>query len=297
MNGRRVVQPSATGALPSAVPHLTPSRETLPTALRANARWTTLGASHVPAMVVHPERAAIESDSGAAAGAPVPAILWMHGRTASKELDPGRYLRWMRAGIGVCAVDLPGHGERYEEALQDPTRTLEVVAAMVEQVDEVVAALESARDEPTSPIGGFDTDRLAIGGISAGGMVALARLSRPHRFVCATVEATTGSWGWQRHRAMHHPSLSERLNPVWHLDRWRPIPILALHAEHDEWVPVDGQREFIDAVRLLHEHPTEVEFIVFGRTGAPSEHIGFGRHTTEAKERQLEFLKRRLLDA
>jgi len=34
----------------------------------------------------------------------------MHGRTANKELDPGRYLRLIRAGIAVCAIDLPGHG-------------------------------------------------------------------------------------------------------------------------------------------------------------------------------------------
>ena len=29
---------------------------------------------------------------------PRPTIIWIHGRTVSKELDPGRYLRWLRAG-------------------------------------------------------------------------------------------------------------------------------------------------------------------------------------------------------
>src|SRR5262245_11172372 len=74
----------------------------MPSALRANARWQRLGPSDIPALLVHPDWNS---------GQPAPMVLWMHGRTVNKELDPGRYLRWMRAGIGACAVDLPGHGE------------------------------------------------------------------------------------------------------------------------------------------------------------------------------------------
>src|SRR5262245_54512816 len=89
----------------------------MPQALRAAARWQVL-AGGVPAMLVHPDWAS---------GRRAPAVLWMHGRTAHKELDPGRYLRWLRAGVGVCAMDLPGHGERARPELQDPARTLDVV--------------------------------------------------------------------------------------------------------------------------------------------------------------------------
>ena len=46
--------------------------------------------------------------------APRPFLFWIHGRTADKELDPGRYLRYMRRGLNICAVDLPGHGGRFD---------------------------------------------------------------------------------------------------------------------------------------------------------------------------------------
>ena len=270
---------------------LTPGRDTLPTSLRKNARWTTIGPTGVPTMTVHPHRAAAD---GGEATATVPLVIWMHGRTASKELDPGRYLRWMRAGIGSCAVDLPGHGERLDPSLQTPEATLDAVARMVDEIDPIVAAVDDAQDDGTHPLGGFDPKRIAIGGMSAGGLVALARLCRPHRFACATVEATTGAWGSLRSRVVL-PQISAALDPISHLDRWRPIPLLALHARHDEWIPVADQRAFIEALRARDPDPTQVEFEVFERTGAPAEHIGFGRFATAAKERQLEFLQRRLV--
>lgn len=291
------------------MPHLRPDRENLPTALRARSRWLRLGADGVPALVVHPDVTVDtsegrgsgdkplggrpgESDWPAPAGGAgirrVPVVLWMHGRTVNKELDPGRYLRWMRAGIAACAVDLPGHGERFDERMQQADATLAVVEQMVSEIDGVLEAL-GALDI-------FDMERVAIGGMSAGGMATLARLCRPHPFRVATIEATTGSWRWQRERAMFQPEIVERLNPIDHLDRWRELPILALHARHDEWVALAGQEEFLEALRARYERPDLVELVVFDRTGAPAEHAGFGRHAATAKDTQLQFLSRWLLN-
>ncbi|TDJ57971.1 MAG: hypothetical protein E2O40_02105 [Planctomycetota bacterium] len=251
----------------------------LPTSLRAQARWQRLTSAGVPAMLVHPDW---ESAT------PVPVVLWMHGRTVDKELDPGRYLRWMRAGIAACAVDLPGHGERFDAALQEPDRTLDVVRQMLGEIDPIVDALGA--------MGLFDLDRAGIGGVSAGGMTALARLCTRHRFRCVSVEATTGSWRHQSHRPMFRDRGEEAgdLDPIEHLDGWREIPFQALHARHDEWVPIDGQQTFIDALRRQYRDPDRIEFIRYDRTGAAYEHAGFGRMASEAKNSQLDFLKRRL---
>ncbi|HMN95952.1 MAG TPA: alpha/beta fold hydrolase [Phycisphaerales bacterium] len=216
----------------------------------------------------------------------------MHGRTVSKEIDPGRYLRWLRAGIVTCAVDLPGHGERFEESLQRQESTLEVVERMVEEIDGVVAALEE--------IAPIDPARIAIGGMSAGGMAAIVRLCREHRFACASVEATTGSWRWQSHRPMWDAERATRLNPIEHLGGWRDIPFQALHALHDEWVAAEGQREFLDALRRRAGGPdgaSRIEFVLFEeRTGAPFEHAGFGRLSAVAKDAQLRWFRRWLLE-
>ena len=255
----------------------------LPSTLKTAARWVRLGESGIPAMLVHPDWEH---------GRPAPVMIWMHGRTVNKELDPGRYLRWLRSGIGVCAVDLPGHGERYDESLQDPGRALDVVLQMLDEIDEVTEVLEG--------MGCFDSERVGIGGMSAGGMVTLARLCREHSFVCASVEATSGSWEehLQGDRSGTNPPEAIAANdPIQHLDSWREIPIQALHSIHDEWVAIEGQSRFIDALRNLYSDPELIEFIRFERTGAPNEHAGFGTYAAEAKNRQVEFLRRYLLDS
>lgn len=231
-------------------------------------------------MLVHPDWEA---------GTPVPVLIWMHGRTARKEIDPGRFLRLMRSGIGACAIDLPGHGERYDEALQDPAATLDVVLRMIGEIDEVVDVLG---DIPV-----FDPERLVIGGMSAGGMVALARLCRKHPFVGATVEATTGSWEHQRHRAMfrsHEGDTISNVNPIENLAGWREIPVQAFHCVLDEWVGFDGQKLFLDTLRDRYERPELIELVSYEETGAPYEHAGFGRMASDAKNRQRDFLLRLL---
>lgn len=255
----------------------------LPSALRENARWERLGPERsIPVMLVHPTWDQAQ---------PVPVVLWIHGRTVAKETDPGRYLRWMRAGLGACAVDLPGHGERFDAGLQTATTAYEVLAQMYREIDVIV---EGLREFPV-----FNTSQIALGGMSLGGMAALARLTRPHSFRCATVEATTGSWARQKDREMFRNRVAEEtraLEPLLHLDGWREIPLQAIHARHDAWVAFEGQQEFIAALRKKYRDPSLIDFVVYEQTGAPHEHIGFGRKAADAKTRQTEFLRRWLVE-
>lgn len=253
----------------------------MPSALRANLQTQRIGRSSIPALLVHPDWQS---------GRRLPVMLWMHGRTVNKELDPGRYLRWMRAGIGTCAVDLPGHGERLDQTLQRADRALEVVRQMIDEIDEIVDALAA--------LGVFDMSRVGVGGMSAGGMATLARLCRPHEFRCASVEATTGSWDHQAEREMFRDVPDEqidRLNPIANVAKWREIPFQALHARLDEWVAIDGQTAFVNALRASYADRQLIDFVVFDRTGAPNEHQGFGRLASVAKDRQRDFLQRWLM--
>jgi len=126
-------------------------------------------------------------------------------------------------------------------------------------------------------------------------MAALVRLGRPHRFRAAILEATTGDWRFQRERAMYEPERVSRLNPIEHLESWAPIPLLILHAEHDEWVSVEGQRVFARALVGRGVPPNLIEVHEFPHTGAPAEHIGFGRFSSQAKDLGAAFLERHLL--
>jgi alpha-beta hydrolase superfamily lysophospholipase len=243
-------------------------------------------AGEIPALLAHPDWER-----------PAPTVIWLHGRTVSKELDPGRYLRWVRAGIAACAIDLPGHGERLDERLRQPAHTLEVLAQTIGEIDRIVAAL----GEP--PLRGrFDLDRLGIGGMSAGGMAALRRLCDPHPFRCAAVEGTTGNFDelyfGSARRSAHDPARVARLDPMKHLDGWRPIPFLVIHSQADRVIPFAGMAAFIERLR---EHylsrgadPALIEVLTWPETGAPEEHAGFGRYSNEAKNAQTEFFRKHL---
>jgi dienelactone hydrolase len=238
----------------------------------------------IPALLIHPDWSS-----------PAPVAIWMHGRTANKELDAGRYQRWLRAGVAACSIDLPGHGERSIETHQQAEYTLRMVRQAVAEIDSVVEALADP-----AHAGAFDLDRLAIGGMSAGGIVALRRLCDPHPFVCAAVEGTTGSLGAiPVYAERHGQALMDAMDPIRHLDTWRPLPLLALHSEADAWVSVEGIRGFTAALRERYAaagiDPAMVEFVTWPETGAPHEHLGFGRVANEAKNLQTEFLRRHLV--
>ncbi len=268
----------------------------LPQALRERAAIVRLGdRASIPALVAHPEEGWTTRRV-----TPRPVMLWFHGRTVNKELDPGRYLRWLRAergseptGFAVCAIDLPGHGERFDAAMQEPGRTLDVVEAAVGEVDAVITDLGSSRWN-----GAFDISRIGIGGMSAGGMVTLTRLCSPHSFRCAAVEATSGAFGFMVERKLYDPVVAARLEPLRRVASWRPLPLLALHSEADEWVPAASMRGFLDALagryREAGADAGMIEWRTWPTTGAPNEHYGFGKVSNEAKTIQTEFLARHL---
>lgn len=255
----------------------------MPRALAQRARFETL-AGEVPALLAHPDWRE-----------PAALVVWMHGRTVSKELDPGRYLRWIRAGLGVCALDLPGHGERAVPALQEAGRTLQVVEQMIGEIDRVVDDLRERFGAA------FDTERMGIGGMSAGGMATLRRLCDDHPFRCAAVESTAGDFAFMPYGERYEADIVERLDPVRHLEGWRPVPLLALHSEADEWVPVGAIRGLVERLRERYGEagadPSLVELITWPETGAPYEHAGFGRVANDAKNAQVAFFERWLLGA
>ena len=255
-----------------------------PRSLLRMSRWTTLGG--VPAVVVHPARDADPSDASAPVPEPAHTLIWIHGRTASKELDPGRYLRLAREGIASIALDLPGHGERQDLAAQAPERAMAMIEQMAGEIDGVV---DEARE-----LGIIDVSRLAVGGMSAGGMAACVRLCSPHAFRCALIECSTGDFASLAGMPIHDAAIAQRIDPITHLDGWRDIPFMALHARHDEWMPHAGTERFVGALRARSVHPERVVMHTYERTGAVAEHIGFGQMSHDAKSRGCDFLVRYL---
>jgi alpha-beta hydrolase superfamily lysophospholipase len=258
----------------------------LPLSLRRMAKITTLGPTRAPALLAHPDWTT-----------PTATVMWFHGRTVSKELDPGRYSRLLKAGLAVCAIDLPGHGQRDDGRGADPAFSLAIIAEAVAEIDGIVAELTS--------IGGgvFDGSSLAIGGMSLGGMVALRRLCDEHPFTRALAESTTGALAelysgrsgaaWP---VSHDPAKVAAVDPSAHLESFRPIPLLVLHSEADAVVPWASQAVFVERLRAHYAavgaDAAMIEVKTWPKTGAPAEHAGFGVMSNEAKTLATAFLAR-----
>lgn len=264
----------------------------LPRSLQAKSKHMRLG-NDVPALIVHP-------DLDQKFLNPCPWVLWIHGRSVYKELDPGRYNRWVRAGIGTIAIDLPGHGERFVEGAHSPSQT---VHNITQCLIEIPALLQSISD-----LNIFDMTKAAIGGMSAGGMITARHLCTPHTFLGASIECTTGDLLglyfpphnsnpsndalWRIH---HDRAEVEAIDTPTHLNSFKPIPLLALHNKGDELIPHSVQSNFI---QTLKEHyikqsadPDSIKFITYENTGSIQEHAGFGKYASEAKDLQLDFFK------
>lgn len=160
---------------------------------------------------------------------------------------------------------------------------------MMDELDEVTEeAVNQLATDPT---------RLGIGGMSAGGMVTLARLCHDHPFKAAWVEATTGNWQAQARLPMLRASQAAAIasaDPIQHLDHWQEIPLHAVHCRADEWVPFAGQQAFIQALQDRYSQPDLVEFTVYDHTGAQHEHAGFGIYSAEVKALQRLFFVKQL---
>lgn len=261
----------------------------LPKSLQAKSEHMRLG-DNVPALVAHP-------DFDKSTQTPCPWVLWLHGRTVNKELDPGRYNRWVRAGIGAIAIDLPGHGERFTKDGHTPTQTIQNLTQCISEIPAIINSIAA--------LGIFDMSKSAMGGMSAGGMVTCRSLCNDHAFLGASLECTTGdllglyypsnpsgSGLWRVH---HDRPEVEAIDTPTHLVSFKPIPLLAMHNKGDKIIPYQVQSNFIQTLKAHFQRhdadPDQVQLVTYDNTGAIQEHAGFGKFAAEAKDKQLAFFK------
>lgn len=207
---------------------------------------------------------------------PLPTCVSVHGGPYGRWANAFGYARpfahWLAAqGFLVFMPNArggSGHGEKFASAVLDSVGR--------EDWPDILAGIDLIVDK-----GWADPERMAIGGWSQGGfMTAWAVGHDPEdgqRFKCGIMGAGVSDWGMMV-ASSDLPTFEQRLgggNPYesagpHEFDKWSPIsyvhrattPLLILHGENDERVPV-SQAIFMH--RGLRKYGCETELVVYPR--------------------------------
>lgn len=182
----------------------------------------------------------------------LPLIVYYHGWQSSKELvlTQGRYLA--EAGFRVLLPDAANHGDRKQQITKIPSLTFwQSIHTNLFEFGFIVNHFKKL---------GVVDDRIAVGGVSMGGITTCALLTHhPEIQVAACVMGSPQPVKY-RDRIMEHAAKLDRFFPHDYeaLLRWVPDydlshhpealgdrPVLFWHGIHDVIVPYDHVEEFV----------------------------------------------------
>ena len=194
---------------------------------------------------------------------PFPLVLLQHGARGAKDADYMDVVAgpWARGGAAVASIDFPLHGERASAKARDmllaglglegestpAARTLvrEFHRQAVLDLGRALDALDRMPD--------LDLRRCAYAGLSLGSIVGAAFLASDPRPRAAALALGGGGFG------------GTRIDPVGHVARFAPRPILFVNASQDETVP----REASEALYAAAGHPKEILWFEGGHRTLP----------------------------
>jgi dipeptidyl aminopeptidase/acylaminoacyl peptidase len=221
---------------------------------------------------------------------PLPTVVLVHGGPYWRfgqgfHLSWGNWAQWL--ALAGYAVLMPnprggmGHGKHFAAAARGDVGGADY--------NDVMSAIDAAIER-----GIADPDRLGIGGWSQGGFMSAWAVTQTDRFKAAIMGAGVSDWGmmvmtsdvpgferelggsapWEGLEVQHHLKLS----PITFAHQVK-TPVLILHGEKDERVPLSQASGFH---RALREHHVPTEFVVYPREP----------HGISERAHQIDVLKR-----
>lgn len=210
-----------------------------------------------------------EVGAGAEPPTPRPLVFVAHGLLSRKERHIELCLDLARAGFLACTLDARHHGERATpeaEAGLSGEMNAAFLAAFAEAVVGTVEDLGTLADY-------FERDRYGVVGHSMGGFIALkAAVTDPRAAVIVSIAGNPDWAGLVPPGARLTPEQRAwllRESPLALRDRFRPRPLLLLHGNPDEVVPVYGARALHAALRPRYdaEDPSRLALIEYPGAG------------------------------
>lgn len=185
-------------------------------------------------------------------GNKLPLIIYYHGWQINKTLMLTQARKLAAEGLRVVLPDAPNHGERAREISPIPSLTFwNSIHGNLFEFDYIVAYFQS-RD--------LADERLAVGGISMGGMTTTALLTQHPEIQAAACVMGTPSLIHYRDRIMGHAqTLNFHLPKDYRaLTQWLELydlslnperlanrPLFIWHGDEDERVPIEPVQAFV----------------------------------------------------
>ena len=219
---------------------------------------------------------------GVPSDAPLSVIL--HGLGRHKESTLPALYAVARHGLRALAFDARLHGDRDGAAGRDLRLQTDYVFTMAEIIEGTAQDLSRLLDH-LGPV------RAGVHGISLGGYVAYAALAHEPRLIAAAVAMGSPDWlGPLRELGLApgHPiyeAIAARSPLERAAESYPPRPLLLLHGDQDDVVPIAGDLALYD--RLLPAYqavPGHLELVVYPGLG----HL----YTDEMMERAAEWIAR-----
>ncbi len=244
--------------------------------------WTASDGIELDGLLIRPPDAAKEQ--------PLPMVVLVHGGPYGRweygiDLHPLDWGQWL--ALAGYAVLMPnprggsGHGEQFAAAVRGGVGKIDY--------QDIMASVDSAIER-----GIADPEKLGIGGWSQGGFMSAWAVTQTQRFKAAIMGAGVSDWGmmvmssdlpdfeqelggsapWDGEEQRRHPELS----PITFAKNVK-TPVLILHGEKDERVPLSQATGFHRALR---------------RQGVPSVFVTYPRepHVVSERAHQVDILHR-----
>ncbi|WP_313341023.1 YqiA/YcfP family alpha/beta fold hydrolase [Sedimentibacter sp.] len=202
---------------------------------------------------------------------PIPTIIFYHGWSSNKELQRLRGFILSSVGYQVVIPDAIYHGER--SRLNDYSWDMakeyfwDVIFRNLDEFNIIVRELVSKYSA--------DSKRIAVMGNSMGGFTAGGIFT--HNKNVKTLVVFNGSCGWENfNNNIEKPIdkvLRERydiiekkvkdMDPMNYLNLLKNRPILLMHGDSDNVVPVKSQKDFYNKLNLLYEDNDKIKFVEY----------------------------------
>ena len=194
---------------------------------------------------------------------PFPLVLLQHGAGGSKDADylgPVR-LPWAQRGLAVASIDFPLHGERVSAKLSEQllatlassSRPAQGAIALFEEfARQAVTDLSRALDA-LGALPEIDASRIGYGAFSLGAILGSLFIPYDARVRAAALAVGGAGIG------------PKALDPVAHIGRFAPRPLLFVNATRDERIP----RAAAEALHAAAGDPKEVLWFDAGHRDLP----------------------------